>query len=123
MGTAGLTVLRVSGLVLFSLPAAAVTLADSRKTDYRVVVPRHADLSTKAVAKPFAPMLAAITGAQFPIVTDEMAPCGHELAKLGTVTYFWTNCVQAPLSGPPAGKARIVRVLQDARSSRPESPP
>ena len=70
----------------------AATLAQGGKTSYRIVVSKDADVSTKAVGEDFAGILAEITGAQFPIVTDDAEPAEQEivvgednarLAKLG----------------------------------------
>jgi len=72
--------------------ATTVVLADKGKTPYRIVIPKETDVSTRAVAEDFAGILAKITGAQFPVVTDDTEPAEQEiivgadnarLAKLG----------------------------------------
>ena len=51
--------------------ARRIVLARNGRTAYRIVVPAGADVSTKAVAEDFAGILNEITGATFPVVTDE----------------------------------------------------
>ena len=67
--------------VLFVAPvgAAELRLADHGKTEYRIVVPKGADVSTKAVAEDLAGILGEITGAAFPIVTDDTEPGEREI--------------------------------------------
>jgi len=49
------------------------------ETAYRVVVPADADAGTRAVAEDFARHLTQITGAEFPVVTDEEDATDHEI--------------------------------------------
>lgn len=58
---------------------ADIVLSRQGKTDYRIVVSADVDVSTRAVAEDFSELLAEITGATFPIVTDESEPTDHEI--------------------------------------------
>ena len=59
--------------------ATAVVFADRGKALYRIVIPKETDVSTKAVADDFAGILAEITGAQFPVVTDDTESVEQEI--------------------------------------------
>ena len=54
-------------------------LSDGGTTPYRIVISRRADVSTRAVADDFADILKQITGATFPIVTDDVASGNSEI--------------------------------------------
>lgn len=71
--------------------AAPLVLAEGGQTDYRIVIPSPADVSTEAVAGDFAQILEQITGAAFPVVADTQPPqpreivVGHDNARLGAL--------------------------------------
>jgi len=71
MTTARLTVLCIWVVVFLSLRADAVTLADNGNTGYQIVIPKDVDVGTKAVSEDFARILKEMTGATFPVVTDD----------------------------------------------------
>ena len=55
------------------------TLAKDGGTEYRIVIPKETDVSTKAVAEDFAGILKEITGAEFAIVTDDTEASAKEI--------------------------------------------
>jgi len=59
--------------------AAPIVLAEAGQTDYQIVLPAEVDVSTQAVAEDFAEILQQITGATFPIVTDQEPPAAREI--------------------------------------------
>ena len=59
--------------------AAGFTLAKYGGTEYRIVIPQDTDVSTKAVAEDFAAILKEMTGADFPVVTDDTEPGPGEI--------------------------------------------
>ncbi|GAH32694.1 unnamed protein product, partial [marine sediment metagenome] len=59
--------------------AASLVLAQGGETEYQIVLPAETDVSTQAVAEDFAEILHQITGATFPIVTDEEPPAAQEI--------------------------------------------
>ena len=82
----------LGGCSLAAVKATERVLAGGGTAAYRIVISKDADVSTKAVGEDFAGILAEITGAQFPIVTDDTEPAEQEiivgaentrLAKLG----------------------------------------
>jgi hypothetical protein len=56
-----------------------LALAQGGVTAYRIVVSAKADTSTRAVAEDMAAILAEITGAAFPVVTDIEEPSANEI--------------------------------------------
>ena len=62
--------------------AQGLALAKDGATEYRIVIPKEPDVSTKAVAHDFASILKEITGAQFQVVTDD-APAGAKEIVVG----------------------------------------
>ena len=82
MTTARLTVLFMCVVVFGSLRADAVTLADNGKTGYRIVIPKDVDAGTRAVSEDFAGILKEMTGATFPVVTDD-TPSGEKEIVVG----------------------------------------
>ena len=77
IGAAALTVL--AGETVF---AGELVLADAGKTAYSIVVSSAADAGTRAVAEDLAGILGEMTGATFPVVTDDM-PAGDREIVLG----------------------------------------
>ena len=61
------------------LNAESLTLAADGVTAYRIVIPGRTDVSTRAVAADFAGILNEITGAPFPIVTDDTEAVATEI--------------------------------------------
>ena len=82
MTTARLTLLCMCVVVFLSLRADAVTLADNGKTGYQIVIPKDVDVGTKAVSEDFAGILKEMTGATFPVVTDD-TPSGEKEIVVG----------------------------------------
>jgi len=69
----------LGGCSLAAVKAAERVLAGGGTTAYRIVIEKEADVSTKAVAEDFAAILRKITGATFPVVTDDTAPAAGEI--------------------------------------------
>ena len=65
--------------VLSLTAGAEMMLARGGKTDFRIVLPKGADVSTAAVADDFAGILKEMTGADFPVVTDDTEPAECEI--------------------------------------------
>ena len=75
-------VLCASALVLaagVASHAEGLTLAKDGGTEYQIVIPKEADVSTKAVAGDFAGILREMTGAEFAMVTDDTKASAKEI--------------------------------------------
>jgi len=78
------SVIVVCLLVLYGCALADVraddrVMASGNETAYRIVIEKNADVSTKAVAEDFAGILKEITGADFPIMSDDSDPSEREI--------------------------------------------
>ena len=69
----------LGGCLLVFVHAGESVVADGGKTEYQIVIEKDADVSTKAVAKDLADILKEITGAIFPVVTDDTAAGAKEI--------------------------------------------
>lgn len=66
-------------VILICSTTSAIELSRDGKTDYRIVIPAAADVSTKAVAEDMAGMLKEISGATFAVVTDDTEAATREI--------------------------------------------
>jgi len=92
---------------------------------YTIVVPKEADVSTRAVAEDFAGILKEITGATFPIVSDDSDVAAREIvigeknARLHGLNLF-TSLSPAPLhAGRSTGCTGFFRPIWAAGGLRP----